>query len=97
MESWMASLNFTQYRSESGLTTADLHVYRSHYDSANKQAVKTRLGVIPMTGAGLPPDLVGQLSADELREVQAKVKAVATTTALELRARADLIKRGPHP
>lgn len=93
----MASLYFTQYRSKSGLTTAGLHVYRSHYNSAKKQTVKTRLGVIPMTGAGLPPDLVGQLSADELHVVLAKARAVATATARALRARADLIERGPQP
>ena len=93
----MASLYYTQYRSKSGLTTAGLHVYRSQYDSATKQVVKTRLGVIPMTGAGLPPDLVGRLSADELREVLARAEAVATATARELRARADLLERGPRP
>lgn len=93
----MASLYYTQYRSKSGLTTAGLHVYRSQYDSATKQVVKTRLGVIPMTGAGLPPDLVGRLSADELREVLTKAAAVATATAQELRGRADLLERGFRP
>lgn len=97
MESLMASLYFMQYRSKSGLSTAGLHVYRSHYDSANKQVVKTRLGVIPMTGAELPPTLVGKLSADELRQVVTKAKAVAMAMALRLRARADQIERGLEP
>lgn len=93
----MASLYFTQYLNKTGLTTAGLHVYRSHYDSANRKTVKTRLGVIPMTGAGLPPYLVAQLSADELAVVLTKAKTVATATARALRARADLIEHGPQP
>ena len=93
----MASLYNSQYRSKTGLTTAGLHVYRSHYDSATKQVVKTRLGVIAMNGAGIPPELAGQLSANELREVQAKVKTVTTAAARTLRAQADLIEKGQQP
>ncbi|NKI93496.1 hypothetical protein [Rhizobacter sp. SG703] len=90
----MASLYYTQYRSKSSVTPAGLHVYRSRYDSAIKKVVKARLGVMPMTGAGLPPDLVGRLPPDELREVLAKAEAVASATVLDLRARADLLERG---
>jgi len=96
MERWMASLYYTQYRNKSGLTTAGLHVYRSQYDRATKQVVKTRLGDIPITGAGSTPDLVGRLSAAELHEVLAKVEAIATATVRELRARADRLERGPR-
>lgn len=93
----MASLYYTQYRSKTGLSTASLHVYRSHYDRATKQVVKKRVGVVPMTGAGVPPELAGQLSADELLDVQAKAKGVMTAMARELRARANLLEPGIHP
>ena len=93
----MASLYYTQYRSKTGLTTAGLHVYRSHYDSAAKQVIKTRLGVVPMTGAGVPPELAGRLSVDELLEVQTKARTVAADIARQLRARAELIEQGQRP
>ena len=93
----MTSLYFTQYRSKTGLATAGLHVYRSRNDRATKQAVKRRLGVVPMTGAGVPSALASQLSADELRDVQTKLREVTTAVAYELRARAELLDQGPLP
>ena len=93
----MASLYFTQHHNKTGLATAGLHVYRSRYDSATKQAIKTRLGVVPMTGAGVPGTLASQLSADELREVQTKLREVTTAMACQLRARAELLDQGQLP
>lgn len=92
----MASLYYTQYRGKTGLSTASLHVYRSHYDRAAKRVVKKRIGAVPTTDAGVPPELVGQLSADEFLNVQAKAQSVAAAMARELRARADRLERGIH-
>ena len=88
----MASLYFTQYRSRTGLATAGLHVYRSYYDRANKRVVKNHLGVVPMPGISLPPELVAQLSDEELQQVRVKMKAATLDAARRLRARAELFE-----
>jgi hypothetical protein len=97
MECWMPSLYYTQYRSKTGLSTASLHVYRSHYDRATKQVFKKRIGVVPTTGAGVPPELAKVLSAEELLEVEAKAKDVVEAAVRALRARADLLEQGLLP
>lgn len=88
----MASLYFTQYRSRMGLATAGLHVYRSHYDRATKRILKDHLGVVPMPGNSVPPELAARLSDEELQQVRAKMKAATLDAARQLRARAELFE-----
>jgi len=88
----MASLYFTQYRGKTGLATAGLHVYRSHYDRSTKSIIKVRLGVVPMPGSCVPPELAAQLSVDELQLVRTRMRAAALDAARRLRAQAQLFE-----